>query len=94
MPDYSSHQKKIINRYYDNRSNIMLEKLSDLVTELYLADSDKQRDRLWERVSAAMINLKVPAKTASHILTSRSPELLASHVKDWLQKPPSAPNRQ
>lgn len=86
MADYSRNQKKIIERYYDNRDSIMLEKLSELVTELYLAESDRQRDRLWDRVAAAMKNLKVKDSIAAHILKARSPEVLASHLKDWMKQ--------
>ena len=49
MPDYTRHQKKIIERYYDRREEIMLAKLQEIVTELYLAETDAKRDQLWKR---------------------------------------------
>lgn len=85
MADFTRHQKKIIDRYYENKSDIMLTKLSELVGELYLADSDKKRDRLWERVGLAMKNLKVKPEAAARVLESRDPKLLANYLKDWLQ---------
>src|SRR5262249_38194970 len=85
MADFTRHQKKIIDRYYENKSDIMLTKLSELVGELYLADTDKKRDRLWERVSLAMKNLKVKPETAARVLESRDPKVLANYLKDWLQ---------
>lgn len=84
MSDYTPHQRKIIDRYYDHKSDIMLTKLAELVSELYLADTDKKRERLWERVGLAMKNLKVPAKQAEHILQARDVKLLAEHLKDWM----------
>ena len=84
MPDFTRHQKKIIDRYYDQRDTIMLTKLSELVTELYLAETDKKRDQLWGRVEKAMTNLKVKPATAARILDQRKPEVLASYVKEWL----------
>lgn len=83
MTDYTPHQRKIIDRYYDQRDNIMLTKLADLVTELYLADTDKKRDQLWKRAATAMKNLKIPPATAAHIVEQKSPELLAQHLRDW-----------
>lgn len=85
MPDLTPHQKKIVERYYDRRDEISLENLSRLVSELYLADSDKKRDRLWERVAAAMKNLKIKEALAAHILAKRSPEVLAANLKDWIR---------
>jgi len=83
MADHTPYQKKIIERYYDNRDAIMVGKLSELVTELYLADTEAQRDRLWKRVETAMKNLKVKESIAAHILSKRNVEVLAKHVKDW-----------
>ena len=84
MADFTRHQKKIIDRYYENKSDIMLTKLSELVGELYLAESDKKREKLWERVALAMKNLKVKPETAVRILEQRDAKLLANHLKDWL----------
>lgn len=84
MADLSRHQKKIVDRYYEHRDDIMLAKLSELAGELFLAEGEKKVDRLWQRVELAMKNLKVKDAIARHILESRDPALLARHVKDWL----------
>lgn len=84
MAEYSKYQKKVIDRYYDNRDVIMLNKLQELVSELYLADTDKKRDRLWARAEAAMTNLKVAPAIMAHILKTRRPEVLAANVTEWL----------
>ncbi len=86
MPDFTPHQKKIIDRYYDNRDSIMLTKLSELVTELYLAETDKKRDQLWKRVETAMTNLKIKPALAAKILADRKPDQLAGHIKEWMRE--------
>ncbi len=86
MTDYSRHQKRIIERYYDHRDEIMLGKLGELVTELTLAQSDRRRDQLWTRVAKAMKNLKVPPALAEHILTTRDEEVLARNLRMWLKQ--------
>ena len=48
--DYTSGQKKIINRYYEHRETISAHKLAELVSEIALAAGDaKKLDRLWTR---------------------------------------------
>jgi hypothetical protein len=86
MTDHTPHQRKIIDRYYAHRDDIMLGKLADLVSELYLADTDTKRAALWKRVAAAMKNLKVPPAISKHILDSRDPQILATHLADWTRK--------
>ncbi len=85
MADYSKHQMKIIDRYYDQRDSIMLTKLQELVTELYLADRGKKRASLWKRAATAMGNLKVKPQLIEHIVGTDSPEILAKHVQDWIK---------
>ncbi len=85
MAEYTNHQKKVINRYYDHRDAIMLTKLQELVTELYLADTSKKQDQLWKRVEAAMKNLKIKPKLIEHITSQRDPANLAANVQEWLK---------
>ena len=82
--EYSQHQKKIISRYYDQLDTIMLHKLQELVSELYVADSDAKRERLWIRVHKAMVKHRVPAPLIEHIMSEKNVEVLAKNVQDWL----------
>ena len=84
VPDHTPHQKKIIERYYDNRDQIMLARLGEIVTELYLADSEKAQERLWSRAAKAMEALKIPPRLVEHILAQKKPEVLATNLRDWL----------
>jgi hypothetical protein len=83
--DYSEHQQNIISRYYSQLDTIMLDKLQQLVSELYLAESDAKKDRLWKRVQAAMESLKVPQPILEHIMAKRDVEVLARNLQDWLK---------
>ena len=84
--DYSQYQQGQISRYYENLDAIMLQKLSELVTDLYLADSPKKLDKLWDRVHAAMIKLKIPPAIVTHIMQKKNVEILAKNLQDWLSK--------
>ena len=81
--DRSNYQKKVISNYYDNIDSIMLGKLQELVTELYLADSQKKSDRLWERAHNAMEKIKIKPAIIGHIMKTRSVEVFAKNVQDW-----------
>jgi hypothetical protein len=81
--EYSKYQKSVISGYYNNLDAIMLQKLGEMVTELYLAESAAKKKRLWERVEKAMANLKVPPAIAGHILEKQDVEVLAKNLQDW-----------
>ena len=75
---YSSYQKKLIKRFYDNREQIETQRLQEIVTEVYLAGSGKKADRLWERAAAILERAEglAPAEV-ERILTQRDVEGLA-----------------
>jgi len=81
--EYSQYQKSVISGYYNNLDTIMLQKLGELVTELYLAETQAKKDRLWERAQAAMVKLKVPPAIINHIMKKQDVEILAKNLQDW-----------
>ncbi len=85
MPEKrSAYQQQVIRNYYRNRDTIAVQRLGELVTDLYLAEGTA-RERLWQRVAAALQNLEVPQKQIDHIVQSNDPALLARHVERLLQ---------
>ncbi|MGQ9575524.1 MAG: hypothetical protein ACUVUC_09410 [Thermoguttaceae bacterium] len=83
MARRSTPQERAIRNYYEHQAAIMLQRLEELATELYLAEG-KARARLWERVARAMKHLKVPADRIEHLVQSDNPSLLAHLVKELL----------
>lgn len=85
--EYSKHQKKIINRYYEHRDTIALNNLGEIVSELALAESDKARERLWKRVETALAHLRASDARVAKILDERSVEGLARLLNDLHANP-------
>jgi hypothetical protein len=81
LDDYTRHQQGIIKRYYENFDKIQVQRLSELVTELYLADG-KKRDKLWQSATTAMQKLKLPQQRIDHVVSKKDPALLAAVVKE------------
>ncbi len=81
MKNYSNYQQKVIKRYYDNREQIDEQRLSELVSSLYLADG-KKRAKLWQTAQDLMSRLKVPEGRIEHIVKTDDPAILAEVVKD------------
>ncbi|MDD5459828.1 MAG: hypothetical protein PHF37_10605 [Phycisphaerae bacterium] len=84
MAERSKYQQNIISNYYDNLDTIMLDRVGELVGELYLADSTAKKERLWGRVEKAMAKLKIKPAVMEHIMAKRDVEILAKNLKDWL----------
>ena len=88
MADRSPYQQRIIRDYYQNQDAIMLQKLGDLVTDLFLAEG-KSRVRLWKRATTTLEKLKIPHDQIQRIVQSDNPTLLADLLKKLLDKKPA-----
>ena len=64
----------------------MLGKIQEMVTELYLADSEAKQKRLWDRVHKAMLKLKVRPNIIEHIMSKKDVTILAKNLEDWLKR--------
>ena len=81
MADHSPYQQKIIKRYYNNYDAIQHQRLSEMVTEIYLAEG-KKLDRLWKNVGDLLRKLEFPAGRVDHLLAARDPKLLPGVLKE------------
>ena len=81
LDDYTKHQQGIIKRYYQNLDKIQVQKLSELVTELFLAEG-KKKEKLWLNAVAAMKKLEIPQQRIDHLLAKKDVALLAKLVKE------------
>lgn len=79
--DYTPYQRNIIKRYYRNFDAIQGQRLSEITTELYLADG-KKRERLWKQVADILTRLEFPAARIEHLLSKKDPSLLPSVLKE------------
>jgi hypothetical protein len=83
--NYSKHQQRIIKNYYENRDAISLQRLSELVTELFLAEG-KGRERQWTYVVGVLEKLGLPRDRIEHLRKKDDPRLLAKLVEELMAK--------
>lgn len=81
----SAYQDRIIRKYYENRDTIMLQRLGELVTDLFLAEG-KNKVRVWKRVAEILEKLKVPKAQIQHLVCSDNPTLVANLLKKLLEE--------
>lgn len=85
MAKRSAYQQRVIRDYYRNQDAILLQRLGDLVTDLYLAEG-KRRVQLWKRAATTLAKLDIPADQVQHVVQSDNPTLLANVLKQLLDK--------
>ena len=79
--DRTPYQDNIIKHYYKNKDSIMLQKLGELTTELYLAENRRKRDQLWKRVEQVLKNIGVPESKIQSLIAGDRPADLAKFIE-------------
>lgn len=76
----SPYQRGIVKRYYEHRDTIMLSKLAEIISDLYLADTPAKKKRLWDSAKKAMANLGVEPARIHEIAQAEDLKTLAEFV--------------
>ena len=76
MAEHSKYQQNIIKNYYENRENIALQRVQELVTELFLSEG-KKRTTQWERLEKHLLKLDVKQETIDALREKDDPQLVA-----------------
>ncbi|MCS5680134.1 MAG: hypothetical protein O3C39_10460 [Planctomycetota bacterium] len=79
------HQQSIVKRYYDNLDTVLLQRLGEKVTDLYLAEG-KKRAKLWDNVATALEKLGVPQSRIDRVRESDDARQLATLLQELLGK--------
>jgi|SRR6476661_1637504 hypothetical protein len=85
MPNYSKYQQKVIKNYYDNQEAILLQRLGEHVTELYLSEG-KARTKRWKDITKVLEKLKIPAARIEQLVKQDDPARLAKLLEELLAK--------
>lgn len=79
---FSRHQQGIVRRYYEHLDTITLQKLGEIVSDLYLADSAKKTEQLWKRAETALAKVAANEQAVRTTLQSRDVTKLAQLVNE------------
>jgi hypothetical protein len=75
-------QKKIIERYYEHHDTIQTDKLSQIVSDLWLAEAGTNTTKLWGKAQIALMRMGVDANRVANVVGKRDVEALAALVKE------------
>lgn len=84
--EFSSYQRKVINRYYDNIDTITLTKLQELVSDLFLAEG-KKAETLWKKAEGLLAKTDARATDVRAVIEKRDVKKFAEIVSGANFKP-------
>lgn len=84
MPNHSKYQQKMIKNYYNNREAISLQRLQELVTELFLAEG-KKRETQWKRIEGHLDKLGLKPERIAYLREKDDPAMIAKVVEEFME---------
>jgi hypothetical protein len=81
MEKFSRYQQSVIKNYYRNREGIAVQRVQELVTELYLAEG-KKRIKVWEQLRPHLQSIGLTEKQIEHLEKEDRPEMVAKLITD------------
>lgn len=85
MTERTRYQEKIIKNYYQNRDAISLQRVQELVTDLYLTEG-KKLEKCWESLESHLQKLGVKETVIKNVMTKRDPQQVARLVQELSSK--------
>lgn len=76
----SRYQEGIVRRYYDHADTAALQRLAELVSELYVAEDEKAAARMWKSAATALAKTPVEPRIAQQAIAARDIKKLAELV--------------
>jgi len=78
--NYSRYQQSVIRNYYSNKDNVSLQRVQELLTDLYLAEG-KKLEKVWDSLFLHLERIGVPADQLAHLKEAKNPELIAQLIQ-------------
>lgn len=77
---YTEYQKKVIKSYYNNSNDIKIQKLSELLSNMYIETSEKKKDQGWKKIKKFLLDLKVSEYQTEQIVAEKDLEKLSKKI--------------
>ena len=56
---YTEYQKKVIRHFHENKDLRLIQKLGELVSDMYLETNEKKRESGWKKIKKMLLDLRV-----------------------------------
>jgi len=79
---YTPYQQKVIRNFYENKDLRLIQKLGELVSNLYLETSEKKRDAGWKRIQKLLIDLKVHPHEVEYLTKDKDLSVISKKLAE------------
>ncbi len=79
---YTKYQQKAIRNFYDNKDLRLVQKLGELVSNLYLETSEKRIETGWKKIKKMLTDLKVHPGEVEYLTKDKTLSLISKKLDE------------
>ena len=79
---YTPYQQKVIRSFYDNKDLRLIQKLGELVSNLYLETSEKKNESGWEKIKKMLTELKVHPNEVEYLTKGKNLAVISKKLAE------------
>ena len=79
---YTEYHKKVFRNFYENKDLRLIQKLGELVSDLYLETSEKKRESGWNKIKKMLIDLKVHPNEVEYLTKDKNLTVISKKLAE------------
>jgi len=79
---YTGYQKKVIKNFYENKDLRLIQKLGELVSNLYVETSEKKKETGWKKIKKMLENLKVHSHEVEYLTKDKNLSMISKKLAE------------
>jgi len=78
---YTPYQRSIIKNYYKNKDLRLVQKLGELVSDMYLITNEKKREAGWKRIKKLLTDLEVHPNEVEYLTKGKDLSVVSKKLE-------------
>jgi hypothetical protein len=79
---YTQYQRKAIKNFYDNKDLRLIQKLGELVSNLYVETSEKKKETGWKKIKKMLTDLKVHPHEVEYLTRDKNLSMISKKLAE------------
>jgi hypothetical protein len=79
---YTQYQKKVIRNFYDNKDLRLVQKLGELVSNLYIETNEKKKETGWKKIKKILTDLKVHPGEVEYLTKDKDLSMISKKLDE------------
>jgi len=79
---YTQYQRKVIKGFYENKDLRLIQKLGELLSDMYLITDEKKKESGWKRIKKMLVDLKVHPNEVEYLIKNKDLKTVSKKLEE------------